>query len=868
MKPAKPELLAPAGGMEALMAAVENGADAVYLGARAFSARGYASNFSEEELEKAIDYAHLRGVKIYVTVNTLLKEGEMESALILLSRLREMGTDAIIIQDLGLISLSRKYLPDLPLHASTQMTLHNSEGVSFEKELGIERVVLSREVSLEDIRIIKEKNDMEIEVFVHGALCMSYSGQCLLSSLIGGRSGNRGYCAQPCRKQYRLYCAGKQVKTSGSYLLSPKDLNTTSGLGALIEAGIESFKIEGRMKRPEYVAGVVRIYRRLIDRYLKNPAGYSVSEEEHETLTQLFNRGFTSGYFFGNPRGKLMSRENPHNRGIPAGRVVNYNPHTKRIRVKLSNTLRLGDGIMVENAETRPEDKGKIISSMYTERGPVYSAGKGEVIEIPFDSRAPQGSMVYRTHDKKLMDSLKKESEVGTLRTKIPLFLTATIAPGKPARLEIKDSDSNVVAVESEYLVEKAEKVPTSRAQIEKQLIKLGNTLFEAAELNVSVEGDIFIPVGQLNDLRTKAVLQLENMRVSKWKRAPLDNLQLPAFGEKKAKEIEEAGKIGETGKIEEIKPQKLPGKPLLSVTVYSHEGLEGALAGGADCIYFGEGLFRRPNTAENAAGKEKNSDGEEACGRDLDSIFESVVLKARAAGRKIYFNTPKVVKDYEMKPVEELFSRVEKFGADGVLVSNLGTFNLAKEKKILCIADSPLNIYNGYTFALLLQKGADMAVISPELTLEELKEVASYGPAECIVHGRLELMESEHCLAGGLLGKDGDQCSAPCTSGNFTLVDEKNYEFPLLMDYQCRTHLLNSRSLCMLEYVPALIESGISSLRIETIGMDNIEEIRRITGKYRKAIDAFCETGERAKEKCEDIGKGFTTGHYFRGVK
>ncbi|KKG10843.1 MULTISPECIES: DUF3656 domain-containing protein [unclassified Methanosarcina] len=873
MKPAKPELLAPAGGMEALTAAVENGADAAYIGARAFSARGYASNFSEEELEKAIDYAHLRGVKIYVTVNTLLKEGEMESALILLSRLREMGTDAIIIQDLGLISLSRKYLPDLPLHASTQMTLHNSEGVAFVKELGIERVVLSREVSLEDINKIKEKNDVEIEVFVHGALCISYSGQCLLSSLIGGRSGNRGYCAQPCRKKYRLYCAGKQVKTSGSYLLSPKDLNTTSGLGALIEAGIESFKIEGRMKRPEYVAGVVRIYHRLIDRYLKNPAGYSVSEEEQETLTQLFNRGFTSGYFFGNPREKLMSRENPHNRGIPAGTVVSYDTRTKRIRIKLSNSLRLGDGIMVENAETRPEDKGKIISSMYTERGPVYNAGKGEVIEISFDSRAPSGSTVYRTHDKKLMDSLKKESEFGALRPKIPLLITATIAPGKPARLEIKDSDSNVVAVESEYLVEKAEKVPTSKAQIEKQLTKLGNTLFEAAELNVNVEEDIFIPVGQLNDLRTKAVLQLENLRVSKWKRAPLENLQFPVFGEKKATEIEEieengkpeeTEKIGETREIEEIKTQKLPGKPLLSVSVYSSEGLEGALAGGADCVYFGEGLYRRPK----AAGKEKNSDGEEASGRSLESIFESAVLKARAAGSKIYFNTPKIVKDYEMKPVEELLSHVEKFGADGVLVSNLGTFNLAKEKKVPCIADSPMNIYNGYTFALLLQKGAEMAVISPELTLDELKEVAAYGPAECIIHGRLELMESEHCLAGGLLGKDGNQCSAPCTSGNFKLVDEKNYEFPLLMDYQCRTHLLNSRSLCMLEYVPVLIESGVSSLRIETLGMDNPEEIRRITGKYRKAIDAFCETGERAKEKCEDLGKGFTTGHYFRGVQ
>ncbi|HET8685709.1 MAG TPA: peptidase U32 family protein, partial [Methanosarcina sp.] len=388
MKPEKPELLAPAGGMEAFVAAVENGADAVYLGARAFSARGYASNFSEKELEEAIDYAHLRGAKVYVTVNTLLKEEEVEHALKLLSCLREMGTDAVIVQDLGLISLAGKYLPDLPLHASTQMTLHNSEGVEFAKKMGMERVVLSRECSLEEIKRIKEKTGTEIEVFIHGALCISYSGQCLLSSLIGGRSGNRGFCAQPCRKKYRLYCEGKPIKTTGSYLLSPKDLNTTSGLGALIEAGVESFKIEGRMKRPEYVAGVVRIYRRLIDRYLENPAEYFVSEEEQETLTQLFNRGFTQGYFFENPRWELMSRENPHNRGVPAGTVTGYDRRSNRIFVRLSRPLRLGDGIMVENAETRPEDKGKIISSMYTGKGPVYSAGAGDTVEIPFDSRA------------------------------------------------------------------------------------------------------------------------------------------------------------------------------------------------------------------------------------------------------------------------------------------------------------------------------------------------------------------------------------------------------------------------------------------------------------------------------------------------
>ncbi len=873
MKPEKPELLAPAGSMEAFIAAVENGADAVYLGARAFSARGYASNFSEKELEEAIDYAHLRGVKVYVTVNTLLKEEEVENALKLLSWLREIGTDAIIIQDLGLISLARQYLPDLPLHASTQMTLHNSKGAEFAKKMGIERVVLSRECSLEEIKMIKEKTGTEIEVFIHGALCISYSGQCLLSSLIGGRSGNRGFCAQPCRKKYRLYCEGKQIKTTGSYLLSPKDLNTTSGLGALIEAGIESFKIEGRMKRPEYVAGVVRIYRRLIDRYIANPAEYYVSEEEQEILTQLFNRGFTQGYFFENPRQELMSRENPHNRGVPAGTVTGYDRRLNRIRVKLSRPLRLGDGIMVENAETRPEDKGKIISSMYAGKGPVYSAGVGDTVEIPFDSRAPSGSTVYRTHDKMLMDSLKKESESGGLRPKIPVYITAAVAPGKPIRLEVKDRDSNAVTIESEYLVEKAKKQPTSKARIEKQLSKLGNTIFEAADLHATVEGDIFIPVGQLNELRTKAIEQLENLRISRWKRKPLDTLQSYESGEKgsvdrvpvdrapvekESATRESVEKVGQ--EAEKAVQEYLPIHPMLSVSVYSIEGLEGALAGGADRIYFGEGLFRKPETTEQEKGSEKV--------KGSGTVFGKAVSETQKAGKKIYFITPKLVKDPRMESVEKIFSHIRELRADGVLVSNLGTLGLAKTEKIPFIADSPLNIFNSRTFAFILQEEAQMAVISPELTLEELKSIASHGPAECIVYGRLELMESEHCLTGGLLGNNKGQCSAPCRSGKFTLVDEKNYEFPLLMDYECRMHLLNSRSLCILEYVPEILENGVSSLRVETLGMDNPDEIRKVTRAYRKAIDTYLETGKQGPENCEKLGKGFTTGHYFRGVQ
>ncbi|MGB9929818.1 MAG: DUF3656 domain-containing U32 family peptidase [Methanosarcina sp.] len=865
MKPEKPELLAPAGGMEALIAAVENGADAVYLGARAFSARGYASNFTEKELEEAIDYAHLRGVKVYVTVNTLLKEKEIQSALQLLFRLREIGTDAIIIQDVGLISLARKYLPDLPLHASTQMTLHNGEGVEFVKKMGIERVVLSRETSLEEIKRIREKTGTEIEVFIHGALCISYSGQCLLSSLIGGRSGNRGYCAQPCRKKYRLYCEGKQVRTgTNSYLLSPKDLNIASNLGTLIEAGIDSFKIEGRMKRPEYVAGVVRVYRRLIDRYFENPSGYFVSEEEQEILTQLFNRGFTEGYFFENPRGQLMSQENPHNRGLPAGVVTGYDRRSNRIRVKLSRALQLGDGIMVENAETSPEDKGKIISAMFTEKGPVYNADEGALVEIPFEARAPSGSTVYKTHDKKLMDSLKKESESGSLRPKIPVFIDAYLIQGKPACIKIRDTDSNTVEFQSEYIVEKAQKQPTSKAQIEKQLSKLGNTLFEAAEMHISAEKDIFIPIGQLNDLRTNAISQLENLRISKWKRKPLKNPEPLRPDSGKAEKAEETDAQQE--KLERFQSQSENSvNPLLAVSVYSLKGLKEALSGGADCVYFGEGLFRKQGAGLKTGQKIGTKENSET---DLSHIFEEAVIKTREAKKLIYFITPKIVKDSEIKFVRKIFSYCEKFGADGVLVSNMGILNLAKAEKIPFIADSPLNTFNGHTSAFFLQEGAQRVVLSPELTLKEIKEITPSGPVECIVHGRLELMESEHCLAGSLLEKEKGKCSAPCTSGNFILEDEKNYRFPLLMDRQCRMHLLNSKALCMLEYVPEFLKSGVSGFRIETLGMENSEEIRKITRAYRNVIDTYLETGKSGKEKCEAYGKDFTKGHYFRGVQ
>ncbi|MDK2827019.1 MAG: family peptidase, partial [Methanolobus sp.] len=390
-----PELLAPAGNMESLIAAVENGADAVYLGVKDFSARAYAGNFTIEEFREALDFAHLRGVKVYVTMNTLIKDSEMEKALELMYTLDELGTDAIIVQDIGLLELAREKVPSLPIHASTQMTIHNTEAVLALKEMGVKRIVLARELSLEEISRIKNETGVEIEAFVHGALCICYSGQCLMSSMIGGRSGNRGYCAQPCRKQYRLRRDGKEIKTEGSYLLSPKDLNTSEILPELIKSGIDSFKIEGRMKRPEYVAGVVRIYRSLIDRFVEDPDNYSVTDEEKENLEQLFNREFTTGYFEGDPAGDLMSRERPHNQGIVVGKVSGFNNKFKRMEITLTGELEVGDGIGFEGSR----DAGTIVRGIYIGDRLEKKAGNGEVITINFDQPPKNGTTVYRTLD-------------------------------------------------------------------------------------------------------------------------------------------------------------------------------------------------------------------------------------------------------------------------------------------------------------------------------------------------------------------------------------------------------------------------------------------------------------------------------------
>lgn len=423
----KPELLAPAGSWEALVAAVQNGADAVYLGGKNFNARQNADNFDNEKLIEAVEYCHVRGVKVHVAVNILIADEEMKEALFFLHFLHNIGVDAIIIQDLGLARLASKVLPGLPLHASTQITVHNAAGVKLLQECGMSRIVLSREVTLENIKKIKEETGADLEVFVHGALCVCYSGQCLMSSMIGGRSGNRGCCAQPCRLQYQMIDnKGKQLVDpgkEGEYLLSPKDLNMSQHLPELITAGINSFKVEGRMKRPEYVATVIAVYRKLIDKALAGGT-YEVEESQKRELAQIFNREFTTGFFYGNQGKEMMSLKRPNNRGILLGRVKSFRKGSDMVEVSLQEDLQIGDGI--EAWVTKGGRVGTEVHQIICHGQKVENAPSGSSVWISIPGRVNPGDRIFKTKDALLLQKAKISYTSSKEQKKIPLRFEVT----------------------------------------------------------------------------------------------------------------------------------------------------------------------------------------------------------------------------------------------------------------------------------------------------------------------------------------------------------------------------------------------------------------------------------------------------------
>lgn len=488
----KPEILAPAGSMDALKAAIANGADAIYLGGRKFGARASSANFSDEEIIEAINLAHIHKVKIYVTMNTIIFDNEVEEFLEYANFLYVNQADALIVQDLGMFYLLRKNFPDMHLHCSTQMNAVNNLDVDYWTSKGGKRVVLARENTNKDIEAIKEKTGAQLEVFVHGALCMSYSGKCLFSALEGGRSGNRGECSQPCRMRYVLDTGSETSKEE--YLLSTKDLSTISSIDKIMELPIDSLKLEGRMKRGEYVAKVTDAYNRAMQGNLTQKQLDNLENE----IEHIFNRSYTKGYVLGDKGSSIANKKSPKNIGVIAAIVLENNKNKKRLKLQLEDDIQVGDGLST----------GELVGRILINNKIVASAKKGEVIELDYIGLLQEGNVVYKTYAKKIMEEAKSSYE--NFKTNYPIAMKLELKVGKSPQLTIFDEDRKITVEDKETIVEAAHSQPISFDRINQQLSKLGDSIYSLEKLEIDRDEQATIPVSVINKLRREAMTLAE----------------------------------------------------------------------------------------------------------------------------------------------------------------------------------------------------------------------------------------------------------------------------------------------------------------------------------------------------------------------
>jgi U32 family peptidase len=836
------ELLAPAGSFEAFKAAVENGADAVYLGGKSFSARASAANFDLDELRKAVRYAHERRVKVYLTVNILIADQEFGELMDYLYALHEIGVDAVILQDLGAAELIQTILPEMETHASTQMTINTTWGIKHLERLGFRRVVLARETSAEEIEILAPETPLDLEIFVHGALCVCYSGQCLMSSFIGGRSGNRGTCAQPCRMTYQLVNQERKNlltdKNLGDHLLSPRDLNLAEDLKELKRIGVHSLKVEGRMKRPEYVATVIRLYRRAIERIENKPEGFALlNPEEHQELLQVFNRDFTRGYLEGNPGADLMSYSRPNNRGTRLGRVVRL--ESGRLALKLESSLHPGDGIEFWTGRGR---EGITVGAIWKDRNQVEEGLPGETVQIEFSGVAHPGDRVFKTNDAKLMEKARESFQEGREQRKRSLKMCLTGKIGEIMSLEVEDDDKRV-KVYSANPAQKALKRPLTWDYAYQQLGRLGTTPFWLDKLDLAVEEDLMLPVSDLNEMRRQAVEELlqettpQNIerhvyrqRISQWRNR------------------QEGERAASKTRIE----------PRISVAVSDPETLQAALKAGARRVLIGGEHWRSRR------------------GFKLEEIRSGVEM-CRKQGVDCSWRLPRVLNEAQSA---SLFADLKKAAVweerPKLMVSNLGELEILRsvDAQWPFETDYSLNIFNEVSLAHLLRSGAQTVTLSPELHHEQLAPLAKWGGTEYLVFGDLEMMVSEYCPIGSTLGgKKGDRCAGTCAREPHFLRDRLRFDFPVETDQECRMHLYNVKLLNLYEELPQLKRMGVSTIRLQ-LTRQSPEEVRKIVRLFLEAWDAL-QLGKRSlwtpdegmEEFTSIFPQGFTKGHFFRGV-
>lgn len=802
------ELLAPAGSLESMYAAVQAGADAIYLGGSKFSARAYASNFDNENMTKAVEYCHLYNAKVYVTINTILKQEEVEEALKYAKFLYEIGVDALIIQDLGFARLVRTNLPDFELHASTQMTVHNAEGALLLREFGFQRIVLSRELSLDEIKYISTDLGVETEIFIHGALCVCYSGQCLMSSMIGGRSGNRGRCAQPCRLPYSIINRKNMIEKKG-YILSPKDICTIENIKEIINSGTTSLKIEGRMKRPEYVAGVVQSYRKAIDNCLKsteieeqekNYPNYAKDfnvDDEKKKLLQLFNReGFSKAYLFGNVGRDMMAYSFPKNTGVELGKIQ------KDLTLVLEENVSLKDGIRNGNG-------GFTLSKIIKNGKEVQEALKGDRVKL-LPSEYKSGDVLYKMSDLKFTKELE-EIYKSPYERKIELNLTVSFKVDQPIKLTTIYKDKNVT-IEGD-VVQKALKRPLDKERIIESLSKAGDTPFKFTNIEFLEFEEGFLPVSSINEARRELVNKIVHYILNS------NNDQ------DKTKSLENVNeKISIQHNNNSLKSEKEIELPEVIVYLSNEEQLKAFLE--SDFKY----------AAINPFGK-------------LDSSY---LIKMK--DKKVFFKLPNIIKSEFESLCETIGENLEYI--EGIITSNLGVISKFRGRTKV-IGDYKLNIFNSYALDFY-KEFIDGSCLSLELNKKEIKDIVknSQVPLQMLVYGRVELMVSEYCAIGSTFGEKctSKNCNGACKNGDFVLKDRMGEEFALKTDKFCRSYVYNN---VPNNLIPNINE--LKSMNIKSFRADFIDESYEETKKVLQAIKDEKWEGDFAK---------YTRGHYKRGVE
>lgn len=846
----KMELLAPAGGMEAFKAAVENGADAVYLGGKLFSARASAANFDLEELERAVAYAHERQVKIYVTVNILAADQEFYELADYLYRLYTLGVDALIVQDIGVAHFIRTVLPEMTLHASTQMTQNNLFGLKQLEKNGFSRVVLARETTKAEIETIVKATPLAIEVFVHGALCVCYSGQCLMSSYIGARSGNRGKCAQPCRLPYQLVDEKGQDLLAqfkvGDHLLSPRDLNLSENLAELQQIGVNSLKIEGRMKRPEYVATVVRIYSKALADL--SGAQEGLKDQDRYELNQIFNRDFTTGYLHGVQGSEMMSYTRPNNRGTRAARIQEVKPN--RLILKLENALRTGDGLEIWTSRGR---EGVTVGKIFPAAGgSVETAASGEIVGIEFTGSARAGDRVFKTHDQELIEKARLSFQEGKEQRKRPLRMKLSGEAGGKLYLEVWENSQSVVT-ESQSCAQEALHRPLEAEYLAKQLGRLGNTPFFLDELRVELQGPIIIPVSELNEMRRAAV---ERLLASATKKSVLKSKEY----QDRLLDWQRRSVNPEQGK--KTSRQTAP-KFQLSVSLTDPSLVAPVIKAGATRVILGGEHWR----FGPAISLERLQDAARSCReKGVEPVWRLPRIINEEQSHKLY-NELKEIAKWKVKPT--------------IMIGNLAGVEMMQS---LNAQDWPwetdhfLPVFNQAALMWLAEAGSRRATLSTELNYEQIAAMIKPVETEMLVFGDMEMMVSEFCLMGATLcqekGNPREKCGRVCQKGRYYLKDRLAYHFPLETDRECRMHIFNAKRLNLLADLVKIADAGVADIRLELLrasAQQILPTVNIFNELWTDIASGKIIKPDRIEEMAKQLEKlypeGFTKGHFYRGV-